>query len=241
VAAAFFLLAIVGIGVTLVDVASVTLMQRTARGDLLPHALGLLQTVFVTSVAAGTLLAPVLVSSFGIRGALLGTGLLLPVLALALWRRLSALDAQPAAEPGLVALLRAIPIFAPLSEPAVEHLASALQPVGLPAGTTVFAQGDHGDGFYVVARGEVDVVIDGRQVRTLGPGESFGEIALLRDVPRTASIVARSEVLLQRLDRLKFLGTVTGDPASADAADAVVGARLGVRSPWDLSAPGLAS
>ena len=241
--AAFFLLAIVGIGVTVVDVASITLLQRTARGDLLPHTLGVLQAVFVTSVAAGTLVAPLLVSSLGVRGALLVTGALLPILSLGLWRRLRSLDERPAAHPELVALLAAIPMFAPLPDPAVEHLASSLEEIDLPTGATVFAQGDYGDGFYVVEAGEVDIVIDGVHVRTLGAGESFGEIALLRDVPRTATVVSRTDVRLQRLERRRFIGTVTGDPASSNAADAVVGARLGIRTPWDVGAgsPGLAS
>ena len=227
---ALVLLGIVGIGVTIVDVAAVTLLQRTARGDLLPHALGLLQAVFVLSVAAGTLLAPVLVANLGVRGALLATGAFLPVLAVALARRVGRLDAQPAHDPALVSLLAAIPIFAPLPEAAVEHLVSRLEPVESPAGAVVFSEGDHGDGFYVVEDGEVEVVIDGSRVRTLDAGGYFGEIALLRDVPRTATIRALTDVRLQRLDRAPFLATVTGSSASSDAADAVVGSRLGLRS-----------
>ena len=125
----------------------------------------------------------------------------------------------------------------------LEHLAATLEPLELAEGATVFSEGDHGDGFYVIERGEVDVLIAGRRVRSLGPGDSFGEIALLRDVPRTATIATRTDVLLQRLDRARFIGTVAGDPASSNAADAVVGARLGMRTPWDLGAgsPGLAS
>ena len=169
-AAAFFLLAVVGIGVTVVDVASVTLLQRTARGDLLPHALGVLQTVFVASVAAGTLIAPVLVSTFGIRGALLCTGAILPVLSIALWSRLRRLDERPPANPALVALLAAIPIFAPLSEAVLEHLASALEPLEFTAGTTVFSEGDHGDGFYVIERRRGGCADRRpRVIRTLGP------------------------------------------------------------------------
>ena len=229
-AAAIVLLGIGGGGVTVVDVSAVTLLQRTARGDLLPHALGLLQAVFVVSVAAGTLLAPALISTLGVRGALLVTGAFLPVLAVALARRVGRLDAHPEADPALVALLAAIPIFAPLAESALEHLAASLAAVVLPAGVAVISQGDHGDGFYIVEEGDLDVSVDGEHVRGLGPGDYFGEIALLRDVPRTATVRALSDVRLQRLDRAPFLGTVTGNSTSADAADAVVGARLGLRS-----------
>jgi MFS family permease len=228
--AALILLVVVGIGVTIVDVSAVTLLQRNADGELLPHALGLLQSVFVASVGLGTLLAPLLVDGLGIRGALIATGALLPLLAAALWRRLRRLDTTSAADSELVALLAAIPIFAPLSTPARERLALWLRAESFEAGETIFAQGDHGDGFYAVQEGEVDVLVDGEHVRTLGQGGYFGEIALLRDVPRTATVRARSAVRLQRLDREGFLAIVAGNTASSAAADAVVGARLGFQA-----------
>jgi hypothetical protein len=228
--AAVVLLGFVGVGVTVVDVASVTLLQRTAKGDLLPHALGVLQTTFVISVATGTLLAPVLVSHLGVRGALLATGAFLPVLAIALNSQLRRLDASSAKDLALVQLLGQISIFAPLPESAIEHLASSLTARAFPAGDVVFSQGDHGDGFYIIESGQVDVLTDGISVATLGSGDYFGEIALLRDVPRTATIQALTDVRLQRLDRARFIGTVTGNSTSSDAADSVVGSRLGLRS-----------
>ena len=173
-AAAVVLLGFVGVGVTVVDVAAVTLLQRTARGDLLPHALGVLQTTFVVSVATGTLLAPLLVSHLGIRGALLTTGAFLPVLAIGLNRQLRRLDAATVKHPVLVELLGRIPIFAPLPESAVEHLASSLTVRAFPAGAVVFSQGDDGEGFYIIESGQVDVATDGISVATLGPNDYFG-------------------------------------------------------------------
>jgi hypothetical protein len=193
------------------------------------------QTVFVVSIAAGTLIAPPLVSSLGIRGALLATGALLPALGLVLFKHVRRLDAGAGVDPAHVELLGSVPIFAPLPESALEHLAGSLTPVDLPAGWVVFTQGDDGDGFYVVQSGRVDVEIDGAYVRTLGAGASFGEIALLRDVPRTATIRTRDEVRLLRLERAPFLATVTGDPASAHAADNFVGGLLGLRSGFSAS------
>ena len=192
---------------------------------------GVLQTVFVASVAAGTLLAPVLVSSLGIRGALFCTGALLPLLSIALWRAAAAARrALPPAHPALVDAARRDPdLRAALGGGARASGLGARGPRARGRHDGVL-EGDHGDGFYIVERGEVDVVIAGRHIRTLGPGESFGEIALLRDVPRTATILARTDVLLQRLDRDRFIGTVAGDAGSSNAADAVVGARLGLRS-----------
>ena len=100
------------------------------------------------------------------------------------------------------------------------------------AGTEVVRQGDHGDRFYVIASGEVDVFIDGSQVRTFGPGEHFGEIALLRDVPRTATVKAKTDSELYALDRDEFLSAVTGHAESAEAADAIVASRLAGLRPW---------
>jgi hypothetical protein len=227
-AAAFALLAIVGVGVTIVDVSALTLLQRAAQGELLAHALGLLQGIFVAAVGLGTLLAPVLVAALGIRGALVAAGIPLPVLAAALWSRLRRFDDAAPGDSPWASLLAANPIFAPLGDGARSRLATQLHPVSLAAGQVVFAQGEHGDGFYLIESGEVAVEIDGRRVRTLGSGDSFGEIALLRDVPRTATIRTVGAVGLLRLDRGPFLDNVTGDAASTRAADRVVGARLGL-------------
>jgi MFS family permease len=225
--AAFLLLAVVGIGVTVVDVSAVTLLQRAAQGELLAHALGLLQAIFVGTVALGTLAAPLLVSAVGARKALLLTGIPLPLLAAALWRHLRRLDEGEHPGSPWAQLLAETTIFASLSSLAREQLARSLSDRALPPHTVVFAQGDRGDDFYLIEEGEVDVEIDDARVRTLGPGDYFGEIALLRDVPRTATIRTVGEVRLLALDRESFLGTVANNRGSGDAAEAVVGARLG--------------
>jgi MFS family permease len=224
------LFAVVGVGVTVVDVSTVTLLQRVAAGEVLSHALGLLQTVVVVGMVTGTLLAPTLNSELGPRGALVATGAVLPILAAALWGRLRRLDARTAANPAYVELLEGIPIFEPLADVALEQLASLLEPMAVGAHEPVFSQGDSGEAFYVIEDGELEVVIDGKPIRRLGHGEYFGEIALLRDVPRTATVLALTPVNLLLLDRGHFLATVTGNSSSARAADAVVGARLGLRA-----------
>jgi CRP-like cAMP-binding protein len=148
---------------------------------------------------------------------------------------MSALDSAVLAPTSELALLRAIPLFKPLPAASIEQLASSLVPVQATAGTEIIREGEPGDRFYVIASGEVDVNTGGRPVGTLGPGDYFGEIALLRDVPRTATVRATSDVELYALERDEFLSAVTGHPASAEAADAVVATRLaGLR-------PGMAS
>ena len=97
-------------------------------------------------------------------------------------------------------------------------------------------EGEAGDRFYLIEQGTVEVSIDGERVRTEGPGEGFGEIALVRDIPRTATVRARGPVRLLSLERDVFVSAVTGHPASAAAADAVVAARL-ARGAVPLSSP----
>ena len=232
---ALLLLAIVGVGVTLVDVAGLTLLQRSVPDEVLTRVLGVVQSVFVGTLGLGAILAPVLIAAFEIRGALIISGALLPVLAALFWRRLIALDDEALAPTRELALLRQIAIFRPLPPGALDQLASSLIPTTATAGTEIVRKGDHGDRFYVVAAGEVEVVGLGEEVATLGPGEYFGEIALLRDVPRTATVRAKTIVELYALERDEFLSAITGHPASAEAADAVVASRLaGLR-------PGMAS
>jgi MFS family permease len=225
-AAAFLLLALLGVGNTLVDVTGITLMQRTASDDVLGRVFGAFEAIALLAMGLGALLAPVLVSALGGRGAVLVTGLIMPATVIPLWRRLEAIDASAPAPAELVELLRGIPIFAPLPAPQLERLARALVEVPVDPGSVVFAAGDHGDRFYVIADGRASVVVGAEPVRTLEPGDFFGEIALLRDVPRTATVRAVTALRLLALDRETFVSTVTGHAASAEAAGSVVAARL---------------
>lgn len=232
---ALILLAIVGVGNTVVDVAALTLLQRTVPDEVLTRVFGVVQSVFIGTVGLGAIIAPLAIEAFGIRWALVLTGALLPLSAGLTWRRIATLDAEAIAPTREIALLRSIPLFKPLPATTIDQLASSLIAVSATAGTEIVRKGEHGDRFYIVASGEVEVVSLGEQVATLGPGEHFGEIALLRDVPRTATVRAKTDVELYALERDEFLSAVTGHPESAEAADAVVASRLaGLR-------PGMAS
>jgi MFS family permease len=220
-------LGLVGVGNTLVDVAGVTLLQRAVADEVLARVFGVLESLVVGTLGLGAVLAPILVEGLGVRGALVATGALLPVLAVLAWRRLNAVDAAVAAPEERLSLLRAVPLFAPLSPAALEHLASSLVPVHAEAGDRIVQEGEPGDRFYILRDGEADVLAAGRQIGTLEPGGYFGEIALLRSVPRTATVRATTVAELYALERDEFIATVTGHPASAEAADAVVAARLG--------------
>jgi CRP-like cAMP-binding protein/predicted MFS family arabinose efflux permease len=233
-APAFIFLAVVGLGNTLVDVSAFTLLQRAVPDEVLARVFGAVQALWVGAIGIGAIVAPLLISALDVRGALIVTGALLPILATLLRRRLSPLDEVPVPERELQ-LLRGIEVFKPLPPPVLESLAHALVPVRVEAGREVFREGELGDRFYIVADGEVEIVQNGEVVNLEGPGEFFGEISLLRDVPRTATVRAKTEVELRALERDEFIGAVTGHAASAEAADSVVATRL------SSLRPGLAS
>jgi predicted MFS family arabinose efflux permease len=223
---AIILVAVFGIGNTLVDVSGVTLLQRAVRDEVLGRVFGALQSILVLGLAIGALIVPVLLDLIGTRASLIAVGALLPVLALLLWRRLSVIDARAHVPVERIELLRANPIFAPLPPATIEHLAVKLIPVSVAAGETVFRQGDPGDLFYIVEDGRCEISIDAEKVADAWPGEAFGEIALLRDIPRTATVTAVEDTKLLALERDEFIAAVTGHAPSREAADAVVGARL---------------
>jgi hypothetical protein len=193
---------------------------------VLGRVFGAFEALVLLAMGLGSVVTPLLVSALGTRGALLVAGLILPVLLVPLWRPLTSVDAAAAAPGERVRVLGGIPIFAPLAAPQLERLAKALVEDRVPEGATVCVQGDPGEDFYVIAEGRAAVEVGGEQARALGPGDFFGEIALLRNVPRTATVRALTPLRLFALDGETFVATVTGHPASAEAAGSIVAARL---------------
>ena len=224
--AALGLLAFVGVGNALIDLAGFTLIGRMAPDEVLARVFGVLESLVAVSIGVGAIVASLMVEWFGVQATLVTIGLVCPVLAVAAWRRLRTLDRSVDVLDVEIGLLQRVPMFQTLPLPAVEQLARGLEPVTLAAGQVVFTQGDVGDRYYLIESGEVDVVGDGQVVATLGPGEGFGEIALLRRSRRTATVVARSELRLQALGSDKFLSVVLGYTPSAQQAAAVVGEML---------------
>jgi hypothetical protein len=209
-------------------VAGFTLLQRAVPDAVLGRVFGVLHSAFYAASGIGAIVAPALVSWLGIQGALIVTGAFIPVLTIPLLGMLARIDDTVTVPLAQLARLRAIEMFEPLPAPTLELLASSLETVGVPAGETVFRQGDHGDRFYIVDDGEVEIEIDGRVANVLEPGDHFGEIALLRDIRRTATARARRETRLYALERDTFLSAITGHAASVEAAETVVVARLGL-------------
>jgi len=220
------LLAALGIGNTLADVAGLTLIQRALPDDVLARVMGGMESIIFATIGLGSLLAVPLTDVLGLRGALGLSGGLLVAVALASWRPVRALEARLRAPEGELELLRGLPAFAPLSLPALEHLASQLERVRIAGGQEVFRQGEDGQRCYIVEDGRFAVDVDGRRVREQGRGELFGEVALLRDVPRTATVTALDDGQLYALPREAFLAAITAHAGSREAAERVVVARL---------------
>lgn len=232
--AALALVAFIGVGNALIDVAGFTLIGRMAPDELLARVFGVLESLVTVCIGLGALVASLLVEWFDVRVALVAVGLLCPVLAVASLRPLRALDRSVSALDEDVALLQGVPMLSPLPLPAVERLARGLRPVTVPRGEVVFRVGDLGDDYYVVESGEVDVMGDDRVVATLGPGQGFGEIALLRRTRRTATVLARSDLVLRALSSERFLPAVLGFTPSSRQAESDVDGLLGRYDPDDL-------
>jgi MFS family permease len=220
------LLIVVGASRALLDVASRTLMQRSVPAQLLGRVFGVLEGLTMAGLAVGALLVPALVHLGGSRLALLGVAAVLPLAAAVGGRGLFGLDSGTPAPVVQIALLRSLPLFAELPAPALEGLAGALTPVTVPAGTVLIRQGDPGDAYYAIAAGELDARQDGHFLRRCGRGEGVGEIALLRAIPRTATVVAHTAATVYKLDRDPFLTAVLGHAPTQRQADRIADTRL---------------
>lgn len=225
-AGTFALLVVAGAGRSLLDVGGRTLLQRMVPSNVLARIFGLLEGLSMAALAVGSLLVPALVGLGGARTACIVLGLLLPVAALFGARRLLALDRHADVPVVEISLLRSLSIFAPLGVPEIESLARSLEQVEVEPRTAVIRAGDRGDRFYAIADGTVEVRRDGKPIGTLSRGDGFGEIALLRDVPRTADVVALSRSVLYALAKHDFVSAVTGHPAAAAEGDRLARERL---------------
>ena len=231
VALAYLALVIVGVGNAFVDVAAFTLVTRLAGPRTAGKVLGALEFVALAGLATGSILTPLLLHLAGTRGtlALLGGGLAGLALAhAARFRRLDRAMPAPGPETGL---LISLPMFAPLPLAITDLLAAEIEPRQFPASTVVIREGEPGDHFYLIIEGSATVSVHGAPRPSLHRGDCFGEIALLRDTPRTATVTAEQPLHTLALGREQFLTAVTGNPTSITAADELAAQRLSADPP----------
>ena len=220
------LLAVAGAGHCLLTVATRTLLQRSVPPRLIGRIFGVLEGFTMAGLAVGALLVPGLAHLGGSRVAVLGVAAVLPLAAVAGGRAVFRLDAGTAVPVVQIALLRSLPLFAELPAPAIEGLAAALRPVRLEAGAVLIRQGDPGDAYFAIAAGELDAEQDGHFLGRYGRGDGVGEIALLRAVPRTATVTAHTAATVYQLDRDLFLTAVLGHAPTRRQAEGIATARL---------------
>jgi MFS family permease len=216
---------LIGLGNSLVDINAFTILQRVVPDEVLGRVFGAMESALIGAMAAGALIMPLLINTMGLRAGLLVVGGVVAILVVVSLPGLHRIDKTVLAPVGRDLLAR-ISLFGPLPEAIIERLARALIPVQATAEQIVIKEGDEGDRFYVIDEGTVVVSKDGRWVARLGPGDFFGEIALLRDVPRTATVTAETDVKLYALERDVFIPAVTGSHDVEELADTAMATRL---------------
>ena len=223
---AYLMFGAVGVANVFDDTGVYSSLQQVIPPRLMGRALGVRRGVLLLSMGLGSAVTPLLIDAWGSRGTLIATGLLLVVSAAAFLPSLTAIDGRISAPGPDLALLRQVSFFRPLPFAIVEHLASELQSATYESGDVIIREGESGERFYIIAEGQARASKDGKQLREMGTGESFGEIALTRRIPRTATVTAISRVEARTLGREEFLAAVTGNPESVERAEEVVSTRL---------------
>ncbi|HEY8636532.1 MAG TPA: MFS transporter [Candidatus Limnocylindrales bacterium] len=213
-----------GIGLATCDVLGRTILQRVTPDRVLARVFGALEGLALAGLAVGSILAPVMVLAVGVHGALVVAGFLLPLGIATSWLGLRAMDRHALVPWRALDLLRAVEIFAPLPPPQLEWIARQARWITFEPGDVVITEGDAGDAYYVLETGALRVTQRGELLRVLSErGDGIGEIALLRDVPRTATVTSETVSVMLMVGRSPFLEAVTGHAQAFETARRVVG------------------
>jgi len=223
--AAFLAVFILGIANPVVDVNASTILQRKTDDDVMGRVFGALDTALIGAMALGSAIMPIMIHFWGLQWSLAILAIVISASVLPAFARLKALN-ETLREPVGLALLRQVPLFAPLELKSLERVAQQLVRIEVPAGDVLIREGDEGDRFYLIESGQMTATFEGSVLRQMGPGDPFGEIALLRDVPRTATVTADEPTVVRCLDRADFLDAVTGNSEVNNAADDMISKRI---------------
>ena len=214
---ALVVLLIEGAAMIVVDVMVVTSLQRLLGGDVLGRAFGTLDALIVAGILVGSILAPILVTTVGLEAALLIGGAMMLLAGCAVLVQAKKIDGSIEAYAGplreRVASLRRLAIFRGASRATLEHVAEVIREESVEAGIVVIRQGDVPDDLFVVVAGTLQVSASTPEgehaVAELGPGTFFGEIGLLRQVPRVATVRTMTPCRLYRIPGQEFLEIVS--------------------------------
>ncbi len=219
-----------GVGNATLDVSVFTLLQRSVRSADRMAVFVLLEAIAALGIAVGSILGPLLLAVFGDRGALIVAGAIMPVAIVATWGRVRRVDEEAVIPARELSILRGIPMFARLPLTALERLAEGMRSAVFAPATDIVREGEYGDAYLIVDSGRVAVSQGGRTVNELGPGEGFGEIALLHAVPRTATVRAMVSTTIYSITCHRFHEAIAG-PTSAAVADRIAAENLARAGP----------
>jgi hypothetical protein len=231
VAPAILLIATVGLAGAVFDITGRTLLQRSAPSDAIAGSFSILEALMDTGLALGAVLVRVAIAIGGLKAALFAPAILAFALIAGLWRRIHKIDASATVPQVEIQLLRSISIFAALPAPSLESVARDLEQLTLSKGTIVIKEGEPGDCYYAVAEGELAISRDGQNLQMISRGDGFGEIALIRDVPRQATVIAATDVSLYTLQKEPFVRAVTGHARAITTVTTIITGHLGDSDP----------
>ena len=223
--AAFLAVFILGMANPVVDVNASTILQRKTDDEVMGRVFGALDTALIGSMALGSALMPIMIHFWGLQWSLAILAIAVSASVVPAFGRLTAMN-ETLREPDGLVLLRQVPLFAPLELKSLERVAQQLVRIEVPAGDVLIREGDEGDRFYVIESGQMTASFEGAVLRQMGPGDPFGEIALLRDVPRTATVTADEPTVVLALERADFLDAVTGNSEVNNRADDMISKRI---------------
>ncbi len=227
VAPAIVLIGTVGLAGAVFDVSGRTLLQRSAPSDAIAGSFSILEALMDSGLALGAVLVRVAIAIGGLKAALFAPAVIAFLLVAVLWRRIQRIDGSATVPQVEIQLLRSISIFAALPAPSLEGIARDLRPLTVSEGTVVIKQGDRGDCYFAVSEGELAISQDGQLLQMVSRGDGFGEIALIRDVPRQATVTAATAASLYTLDRELFVQVVTGHAMAISAVGRIITGHMG--------------
>ena len=227
VAPVILLIGAVGLTGAVFDVTGRTLLQRSAPSDAIAGSFSILEALMDFGLALGAVLVRVAIAIGGLKAALFAPAVVALLLIAGLWRRIQKVDDSATVPQVEIQLLRSIPIFAALPAPSLEGIARDLETLTVSQGTVVIKEGERGDCYYAIAEGELAVSRESQFLQMVSRGDGFGEIALIRDVPRQATVTAATDASLYTLERELFVQTVTSHATAMSAVEGVISRHLG--------------